>query len=396
MKTAMVIYEGAADLPLEELQGRTPLQVARCAHADQLAELGQSGLLLSVHEGLDARNEVTLAALLGVPAEKALHLQRGPVEALGLDEEGLERYDFAYAGNFVTLDDEMLRESCVHTLSFEETQSLANCLQDAWPSEEAAFRAVGPARVVVLCRRREANMPIGYPPCFMEGERLNGYLPRKKSGGFIKEVLRKSEDVLQGLTINDVRLDLGENPANALWLWGGGPVGKADAPFEGDRPRGVIVTESAMARGLAKLCGMRTVSLNKPWLLDDEQPAVDFDRLSSELGQDDFLMTYVETPKKQGLYGSVVEKVRALEAVDQRVLGPLMEWLGAQGDHQLLLASDGVVSTKTGCPTTDRMPFVVAGTDVKADKVKEWNEEEGAQGALGVVKVTRVLSMLGR
>ena len=144
----------------------------------------------------------------------------------------------------------------------EETRSLAETLQDAWKLQHMAVVATGPARVVVLCNTAEPNMPVGYPPCLIEGEKLDENLPRGKSGRFLEELLNESSRVLQRQTVNDVRVDLGEDPANGLWLWGGGPIRGLNMASRKLGFNGVMVTQSALARGMASLCSIEVLNLD--------------------------------------------------------------------------------------------------------------------------------------
>ncbi|MFL7809596.1 MAG: hypothetical protein AB8I80_13245, partial [Anaerolineae bacterium] len=85
-------------------------------------------------------------------------------------------------------------------------------------------------------------------PCFVEGERIDRYIGSGKDT-FLEEVLERSNEVLLKQTLNDVRLDLGENPANAVWLWGGGLLGCGvpSSPVCDARIDGFVLTQSALA-----------------------------------------------------------------------------------------------------------------------------------------------------
>jgi 2,3-bisphosphoglycerate-independent phosphoglycerate mutase len=397
MKYVMVIYEAAADKPLGALNGRTPLEVARCPQAAFVAEKGAAGLVSPISEGLDGRNEVCLAGFLGVEADAALDLQRGPVEGAALVDEADESFSFAYCGSFVTLDGDRLSDGRVGSLSVSETETLCGVLQDGFEHERFRFVTTGSARIVVFCHAADADRMPGYPPCFHEGERANDYLPPTRKGadeGLLREMLRRSGELLSRQTLNDVRLDLGENPANAVWLWGGGPLRKSVRAMAGRELKGCMISNSAMARGLARLAGMNVVQPPAGEEDDRQEPAFSEDFLRKNLEMCDVLVLYVEAPRKLGQYGTAVEKVRALEALDQSVLAPLMDVMEEQGEYRLLLASDGVVSSENQRPASGSNPFVMTGSGIEPDDVNKWNENAAAAGRYGRVRLTGLFELL--
>ena len=94
MKYILVVPDGMADDPLEELDGKTPLQAARTPEMDSLAEQGTVGMVqvtpIGMYPGSDAAN----MALLGYdPLE--YYTGRGPVEAAAM-EVPMEPFDVAF------------------------------------------------------------------------------------------------------------------------------------------------------------------------------------------------------------------------------------------------------------------------------------------------------------
>jgi 2,3-bisphosphoglycerate-independent phosphoglycerate mutase len=241
MKTVLVVCEGAADAPRPELEGRTPLQVARCANAERLAREGRSGWMPLPDQPDEQRSEALLALLCGATRPEALQLHRGPLEAAALELE-TKGYTHAYRGNFVTLDGTQVRESCVGRLSLEETQLLAATVQERFDPAVLRLVPCGPAQVVALLRSEHDPISPGVHPALTDGD-LDLYLPQGRKGEWARKVLDESGRVLARLTVNEVRVDLGENPATHLWLWGGGRFYQPGARM------GALLTNSRLARG---------------------------------------------------------------------------------------------------------------------------------------------------
>ena len=380
MKRVLVIIEGAADVPQSALNGRTPLQVARCIHATRLVQEGQAGLLVLNRK--TNSSEQALGLLCGVSEKECYALTRGPLEAASVAEAG-EDCVYAYCGNFVTMSEGRIMDPRVIGLSYEETKALANAIQQSFDPVELRIAPLAPARVAAMVRHESGSWAAGESPWLNDD--AEAALPSGKKGKWIRGVLEKSANALGMLTLNDVRLDLGENPATHLWLWGGGPVTGEHYSVG----RMAMLTQSAMAKGLARLCRADVLTLKDPWS-ESSEPIFDRKAVEKSLYTADFLVIYVEAPKEMAGYGSAVDKVRFLERVDVRLLGPLLELLQDVPDVQLVLTSDGL-------SRGDKVyaPLALWGAKVKADGVQRWDEASCATGALGHVEPAQVNNVMG-
>ena len=392
MKKIIIVCDSAADSPLEELDGRTPLQTARCPHASRLAQAGQTGLLTLPRAGTEDHGEQLLGLFAGMTREQAAALRPGPLEAMasGID---LSCYNFAWCGHFVTMDGDVLRDSLVNSLSLEETRWLAEQMQREWDAQRVRFTATGPSRLLVLYSAGAGKPLPGHPPYLAEGARANEFIRRSKADNIVQDILERSRRILESQPLNEIRVDLGENPANALWLWGGGPMSSMLDLFSSFHVEGTMLTQCPMAAGLARLAGMETIEMKDAWTAGTGM-AFNLPLLVQELRQKDLLLVYAGAPRPGGRFGDAVEKVRALEALDANLLGPLADVLVAHRPCRIVLAANRGVSTKTGLPEAGRIPIALAGDGIGADETQNWNEEEAARGALGSVKLSRLADLL--
>ena len=387
MKTVVVIVEGAADIPRKELEGRTPLEVARCPVATRLATEGQCGLLGMAGSEKNRRQEVVTALLCGVPVDEALRLSRGPLELEGAGTK-VDGYDFVYSGNFVTMDDHAIHENCLSRLSVKETSALAESVQSQFDPAAVRIVTLASSRVLALVKSEEMALAPGTPPALV-GDDVRAFLPAGKRGELARTVMDRAAKALANVTINDVRLDLGENPATHLWLWGGGRPYASKSIFGGRPFKGCFLTQSWMARGFASASGMDVMTLDDPWAEDAESSAVDAAVLKQRLKDADFLLVFVEAPLRPAGYGTAAEKVRLLERMDLLVLAPLAEALEGLGPCRVLLTSDGVVPARP-----DRVPAVLWGEGVAADAAAHWDEASCAEGDLDVRSMEKAFEAL--
>ncbi|MFH0908776.1 MAG: hypothetical protein V1929_08440 [bacterium] len=387
MKTVVVIVEGVADVPRKELEGRTPLAVARCPVATRLASEGRCGLLGVPGSDKHRRQEVLMAALCGVPMDEALHLNRGPLELAGTGAKS-EGYDFVYAGNYVTMDEHAIRENCLSRLSVKETAALTESVQSHFDPAVVRFVTLAGSRVLVLVKSEEMALAPGTPPALVEDD-ARAFLPPGKRGELACTIMDRAAKALADVTINDVRLDLGENPATHLWLWGGGKPYAPKSILGGQARKGCVLTQSWMARGFARAFGMDVIPLEDPWAEDAEDSALDVAVVKGRLKETDFLLVFIEAPQKPAGYGTAAEKVRLLERMDLLVLAPLVEALAGTGPCRVLLTSDGVVPARA-----DRVPAVLWGEGVAADAANHWDEASCGDGDFDVKSVEKAFGEL--
>jgi 2,3-bisphosphoglycerate-independent phosphoglycerate mutase len=379
LKSVLVIIEGAADVPRDELIRRTPMAVARCPTATKLVSEGRGGLIAPLKPRFHGRHEMLLALWCGVSHEEAAGIARGPLEwehAAG-DWGG---YNYAYVGNFVTIDNGVLREGNLSQLSMEETRVLASAIQEFFDPSEARLLPVAGGRVVVALKTDGMPEP-GVPPSKVEGETEAAILSPKKSE-LPRRIMDKAASVLERVTVNDVRVDLGENPATHLWLWGGGPAPKRPN-LSGGRGRTFgMVTNSRMASGFAKLARMQLTDLPDPWSETAESPPIDAAGYGKLLAGVDCLTLYIEPPDRPDGFGTASQKVHFLDRVDLLVLAPLLDAVAKAGPARVALATDGFLQRKSL-----KAPWAAWGRGIEPDQVQHWDEASCRNGGLGLADV---------
>ena len=311
--------------------------------------------------------------------------RRGPVEAAAAGREWPAPVGFVYRGNLCTLDGGVLRDAQVSGLSAGETAELAQALDDGLAGEGIRVLPTGAGTVAVGMCEMEAPYPEGVAPFAHVGAEVSAAWPGRSKWPRLQVALEVAERILGRHPLNDVRVDLGENPANGLWLWGGGAPVRPRAHESG----GGMVTRSVLGRGVAALRGLDVIEPADPWRDPRQDPRhadpvlLPVREVVEALRTKDLLLVHVAAPRPGGGFGSAVDKVRALDHVDQRLLGPLLELLRAYRPCRMILAADAAVSTETLRPQRVPVPVVVAGDGIAADSTTRWEEETCLQGRLG-------------
>ncbi len=384
MSRVLVIYEGIADQACAELEGATPLEIARSPNASKLAARGAAGMLVWPERDPARRTEQALATLLGVQSTVIRHVRRGPVEAAGTAIDP-SRWTYAYRGNFITTDEAFIREDRVAELTIDETEWLAKAVMESWQGSPCLLEVTGPGRAVVTFDRVTGEVDPGdFPevglPCDSIEDR--GWHDRR---AFIQHSAR----VLAPHSINQVRVDLGENPASMLWLWGGGSPVALGRPFIGAPLKAAMIGHGPLARGMANLCGMSHLALGNPWADTIKPDLLPREELVRVIRTHELTVVYVEAPREAGAYGSPVDKVKSIDRLDIHVLARVVDaWNEAGGTRLMLTAlpEDGVIMART--------PVILCGSRTPADSVVRWDETSCPEGALGDVAAERCISKL--
>lgn len=390
MKSLLLIYENAATGARDDLDGRTPLQVARCPQATRLASEGLGGVLAKPPSGEVCRAEAMLASLLGVPRADAWRLTRGALEAEAVGADWLT-FNYAYRADLVTLDQGRIRDAQLAHLSRLETDRLVASLQQALDALNVRVMPVKAGHAVVLMQHEDQRLATGFAPWLVAGDD-EAPQPEGKQARLAREVMEQSARVLSRQTINDVRVDLGENPATHLWLWGGGPRADILEKFGGRPLRGVILTQSAMARGLALRMGLAVQDLSETWMTGASTPAVSPEQVAELFQENDLVVVYVEAPPVL-MEGTGPERVHLLERLDLLVTGPLFEAMKKIKHRRMVMttlpaADDGTFRRGDG------QPVLVWGSHVNPDAVRRWDEVESEQGELEQVEAMDVFGRL--
>jgi 2,3-bisphosphoglycerate-independent phosphoglycerate mutase len=385
MKSVVVIVENAADLPREELDGRTPLEVARCNAAARLASEGLTGVLGKAFGRVPNTPEARLAEFSGLDSDAVFRVARGSLEAASLDVD-LSGFTHAYRGDFVTLDDGVLRDGRLQRLTLQETEALAAAVQSRFDPSRVRICPVAPARVAVLVRAPDADLARGVAPWRAEEEDVFDW-PRR-GAELIIEMIEKSAETLGRHTINDVRVDLGENPANALWLWGGGPLARLSPPPLRLR----VMTQSAMASGFAQRLGVPVEPLHDPWAAAHPSDVVDVDAMRRTIEDCDRLIIYVEAPDAF-FRGDAAEKVHLLERLDVMLTQPLVEVMRRVKQRRIALLSVDAAGEDDLDPHVPQ-PIVIWGSHLEPDAPAHWDEAACLEGLLSEVSPEQIRAIL--
>src|SRR5205814_7804225 len=137
-------------------------------------------------------------------------------------------------------------------------------------------------------------------------------------------LMQRSRPVLGDHPVNKARAAAGKRPATQIWLWGQGkaPTLRPFAQVYGGR--GAIISAVDLVRGVGVLLGWHRIDVPGATGYLDTNYANKGRYAIEALGAFDIVCVHVEAPDEASHGGKAVEKVKALERIDEHIVGPLL------------------------------------------------------------------------
>ncbi len=350
MKYVVLVPDGCADEPLDELGGRTPLEAAHMPHLAGLAARSEVGRAIVIPPGYPPGSDVGNLSILGYdPAE--FHTGRAPIEAAAMGVE-LAPGEVAYRCNLVTIDDAgtMVDFAAGH-LSSEQSAPIVAALDAALGGGRNGVRFHPGVEYRHLCVVPSALGDAEcVPPHDLTGQ--PAVWPTGSSAGALRELMDASREVV-GTAARGV-----DSTATQIWLWGQGL--KPQLPRFADRfgVEGRLTSAVDLVRGLGVLADLEVLDVPGATAGFDNDYVAQRDSALASLVDRDFFLLHVEATDEAGHQGLVGEKVAALEAWDRDVIGPLCDALPAFGDHRIMLLPDHATPCALRTHTSDPVPYL--------------------------------------
>ncbi len=392
MKYLLIALPGAADSPAEEFGGKTPFEVAKIPHLNFFAKMGKVGQAKLAAERLEPSADTALLNLLGYEADK-VYTGRGPLEAANLELK-LEDNEIAFRMNFITEANGILADPTAGKITTREAKALINFLNKKVANEFIRFFAGAECRHVTVIKDAhgfEALSAKTNSPDTIVGERLEAYWPKGPGEELLKKLMCDTKLLLQDHEINQVRVDLKENPANMIWLWGQGRPPRLEKFSERFGLTGALLAEAEYAKGIGRIAGLSVFETNGA--LESEQTKYEKigKMISSSMAEKDFVGLYLDECDEASRKGDCKAKVSFLEAVDFFILSKVKDYMESYKDVRILITPCYSFPWKTKKQTRDFVPFVVAGKNIMPDDIERFSETASKASSLKMNKGAELL-----
>jgi 2,3-bisphosphoglycerate-independent phosphoglycerate mutase len=372
MKNIIFLGDGMADLPVPELGGRTPLEAARKPNMDRAAQTGLAGMVRMIPEGMPVGSDTANMAVMGYDP-RLYYTGRSPLEAIGMSVE-MEPGDVAFRCNLVTLSeaasyaDRQMLDYSADEISSDEAARLIETVNDHYADASIRFYPGKSYRHCLIWKSGPMALTLVAPHDILT-RTIGAFLPQGHGAEKLLDMMYNSSLFLPGHPVNKARVKRQVKPANSIWIWGQGT--RPDLPDLSAlyHLRGSVITAVDLVFGLGLCAGLHVVEVPgatgniRTNFRGKAQAAIDeFAR-----GQD-YIYLHVEAPDECGHRAETANKVRAIELIDQDVIGPVWQYLEQMrlttGEHyRIMILPDHPTPLALRTHTGDPVPFVCYSSD---------------------------------
>lgn len=380
-KYVIIVPDGAADDPQEQLGGKTPLEAAETPNMDRVSSEGRQGVVRTVPQGMEPGSDVAQMSLLGYDPRR-YYSGRAPVEAAARGIP-LGPADWVFRCNMVTIADGKMADHSAGHISTEEASGLVADLSKQIHDERISLHAGVGYRHLLVCRGIDFDVRT-YPPHDCIGTPVEKILPRGKGADLLIELINQSQQLFAGHEINKIRQDLGENQVSSIWLWGQGKQTRLDNFHKRFGLKGVAITAVDLVRGLAKLVGFDLIEVPGATGFIDTNYAGKGQAAIKALDEYDLVFVHVEAPDEAGHERNLAAKRKAIEEVDRHIVGPVLQALEKYDNWRILVLPDHPTPVRGGAHSAAPVPFAMAGPGVAGVVHLGFGETNAAKSGLRI------------
>lgn len=395
-KFIVVLGDGMADEPIESLGGKTPLQYADTPALDRLSKFSEIGLVHTIPEGMKPGSDTANLSVLGYDP-KIYYSGRSPLEALSIGVP-MKDTDIAVRCNIVTIsendvpfEEQIIIDHSSGEISTEDCAVLLNAVREELQNETYQFY-VGTSYRHCLIWNRGQVLELSQPHDVL-GQVIGQYLPSDEN---LLYMMKRSYEILKDHPLNIERKKKGLNPANCCWFWGAGTKPMLSSFEEKNGVKGMMVSAVDLLKGIAVGAGMGVAhvegangGLNTNY---EGKTQAALDALKNGY---DFAYIHVEAPDEMGHQGSVEKKVKSIEYLDQRVIGPLTKALDEdKTEYRLLVMPDHPTPIRVRTHTADSVPYLLYDSNIQQEHTWNYNEKEAKESGNYVAKGHTIIDKL--
>ena len=397
MKYVVVLGDGMADEPIEELGGKTPLAFAETPNLNVLSKKSEIGMVHTIPDGMKPGSDTANLSVLGYDP-KRYYSGRSPLEALSIGVP-MKDTDIALRCNIVTISEEdvpfeeqTIIDHSSSEISTEDCAVLLNAVAEELANEEFKFY-VGTSYRHCLIWDKGSVVELT-PPHDVLGQVIRQYLPTEEK---FRYMMKRSYEILAKHPLNVERKKQGLNPANCCWFWGAGTKPSLISFEEKTGKKGMMVSAVDLLKGIAVGAGMGVAHVEgaNGGLHTNYEGKMTAAVGALTEGGYDFVYIHVEAPDEMGHQGSVDKKVQAIQYLDTRVIGPLVEQLKTKGeDFRMLVLPDHPTPIRVRTHTSDNVPYLLYDSTAEKNESWNYNEEEGRASGILVAQGHKLIERL--
>lgn len=392
MKYIIILGDGMADWPVESLEGKTLLQYAHTPYMDMLAAKGRTGMLSTVPDGFHPGSEVANSSILGYD-QAEVYEGRGPLEAASIGVD-LADDDMAIRCNLICINGDNIKNHSAGHLTTEEADVLIKYLEEQLGTDTVHFYTGIQYRHLLVIKGGNKHLRC-VPPHDVPGKPWRPLLVKPEvaeaqaTADILNDLILKSQTLLAEHPLNKQRIAEGKDPANSIWPWAGGYRPKM-TPLTETYPhikRGAVITAVDLIKGIGRYAGLRSIEVEGATGLFDTNYEGKAQAAIEALKADDFVYLHVEASDEAGHEGNLALKLRTIEDLDRRIVGPIYEAV-SRWDEPVAIAvlPDHPTPVAHLTHTNEPVPFLIYAPGIESDSVKTFDEVACKEGSYGLLE----------
>lgn len=400
MKYLVLIPDGMADVKIEQLGNKTPMQAANKPTMDALAQKSLVGTVSNVPAGMVPESDTANMAILSFDP-KIYSKGRSPLEAMSMGLE-MQPDETAYRCNVVTLsedgdyDNKIIIDHSADEITTAEADELIKALEAHLGNDNRHFYTGVSYRHCLLWKNGDDKYPFMRPHDIL-GKQIKDYLPKAENGGAeFYELMRKSYDILNHHPVNEARRARGLKPANSAWLWSPGkkpqlPNFKAKWGLDA-----AVISAVDLIKGIGICAGMKSIDVegatgNVHTNYQGKAEAA----IKAFTDGYDYVYIHVEAPDECGHRAEIENKVLSIEKIDAEILAPVLSYLeSCEEDYRVMVLPDHPTPIFMRTHTSDPVPFLIYDSKKDANGVSTFDEDHATAADYYLADGYRLMELL--
>lgn len=391
MKHLIILGDGMADWAVPSLGNKTLLQYADTPYMDRLAKMGKTGMLKTVADGFHPGSEVANMSVMGYDLP-TVYEGRGVLEAASIGVD-LQPDDMAMRCNLVCVEGELLKNHSAGHISTEEADVLIKYLEEKLGNDKVHFYTGVQYRHLLVIKGGDKHVacvpPHDVPLKPFRPNLVKALRPEaEETAALLNDLILKSQELLANHPLNLKRVAEGEDPANSIWPWSPGYRPKME-PLSDKYPsikKGSVITAVDLIRGIGHYAGLRCIDVEGATGLYNTNYEGKAQAAIEALKTDDFVYLHIEASDEAGHEGDVPLKLKTIEYLDRRAVGPIYEAV-KDWDEPVAIAvlPDHPTPCELRTHTAEPIPFLIYYPGIEHDNVSTYDEAACQKGEYGLL-----------
>ena len=364
MKYIVLLADGMADYPIDSLGGKTPLEVAKLPNINGIARRGEVGMVQTIPAGMSPGSDTANLSVMGY-APEIYHTGRSPLEAASIGVD-MKDTDVTFRCNIVTVTDEPVyadKTMIDHSsgeITNEEAKILVEYLRDHLEHDFLKLYVGVSYRHLLVWDKGPEDFNLTPPHDILE-QPVREFLPKGSGAGVILEIMEKSYDLLKDHPVNKSRIERGLRPANSAWIWGEGKKPRLDSFEKKFGIKGSVISAVDLINGIGICAGLKPVVVpGATGTIHTNFEGKAAGAIEALKSGSDFVYIHVEAPDECGHQGDLSGKIRSMELIDEKVMGPILKAMDAWGeDYRVLVLPDHRTPIARRTHTSEPVPYVL-------------------------------------